>query len=289
MRQSCLCALLVLACLATSVPAPAAEAAASRSALRLGCVAFVKEDTATAYRQLSEYLTKELSSEVALTLYPNYHDAMLDLVNGKLELAVLPPLVYLNARHEKPLETLGYGVYHGSGHFSYRSLILVRADSKAVSLEELSGKKVAFVDIMSASGYVVPKAALVKAGVTGKKDVKGSFHQNHVDAVRALLRGEAEAAATYDLVFSDSREISEQKAKLRTLWTSDLVIPSDAVVAAPEVSVELRGKIVDALLGYYSAQKQKRAAENRVYEGFVPPDPNLYNDLERFLSEFSKH
>jgi phosphonate transport system substrate-binding protein len=213
---------------------------------------------------------------------------MLDLVNGKLELAVLPPLVYLNARHERPLETLGYGVYRASGHFSYHSLILVRADSKAASLAELSGKKVAFVDIMSASGYVVPKAALVKAGVAGKKDVKGSFHQNHVDAVRALLRGEVDAAATYDLVFSDSREIAEQKDKLRTLWTGDVVIPSDAVVATPEVSAELRGKLTDALLGYHTAQKQKRAPENRVYGAFVPADPHLYNDLERFLAEFTK-
>ncbi|MBI3891373.1 MAG: phosphate/phosphite/phosphonate ABC transporter substrate-binding protein [Candidatus Wallbacteria bacterium] len=251
--------------------------------LRLGCVAFAKESSAEAYRQVQAYLAGEVGREIVLTVYPNYHDVIADLVNDQLELAVLPPLVYLNARRQRPLDTLAFGVYAATGNFSYRSLVLVPRGSPAKTLADLAGRRLAFVDIMSASGYVLPKAALVQAGVRDKRDVKGKFYDNHIDAVRAVLRGDADGVATYDMIYSDSSELAARKAELRTLWTGDHVIPSDAVVATGAVPSVEQKRIRTALLSYYAAQQKQGAQKNAMYEGFVPADPNLYSDLERFL------
>jgi len=48
----------------------------------------------------------------------------------------------------------------------YRSVIFSRADSGINSLEDLGGHYVAFEDPSSTSGYLIPKAELIKAGLT---------------------------------------------------------------------------------------------------------------------------
>ena len=275
--------ILVLAALVLILTVPAASAAET-TPLRLGCVAFAKEATATAYRQLQAYLTTALGRDVALTLYPSYHEVVHDVVNGRVDLAVLSPLVYLNARRAQTLYTLGYGVYGASGHFTYRSVVVVPRASKLRRLEDLGNARMAFVDRISASGYVLPQEALVRAGVTGPRAVRPSFLGNHVDAVRAVLEGRADAAATYDVVFADAPELAGDRTKLRVIWRSDFVIPSDAVVATGAVDAPTRTAVRAALLSYFAAQHTGEAERNVLYEGFVPGDPNLYTDLERLVA-----
>ena len=251
--------------------------------LRMGCVAYAKAATADAYKQVRDYLAKELGQDIALTVYPDYHEVVHDVVNDKLDVAILSPLVYLNAQAERPLHALAYAISRGSGHFTYHSQILVRKDAPEEKLADLAGKKMAFVDLMSASGYVVPKEALVKAGVTGKKNVVATFCKNHHDAVMSVVEGKCDAAATYDQIFIDSKKLGEVKDKLKVLWTSESVIPADAFVATESVPAAQRKRIRSALLAYCVAQDKKACPENGMYEGFVPGDPNLYNDMKRFL------
>ncbi len=282
MQRLC-CVLLSLAiCISTC---HAGTMVTAKDTLRMGCVAFAKETTSKAFRQIQDYLAKGLGRDIKLTLYPNYHEVIHDLVNDNIDLAVLSPLVYLNARSTCSLNTLGYGIYRSSGGFTYKSVILVPRESEARRISDLAKKRMAFVDIMSVSGYVLPKAALKKAGVTGKKKMKASFHKNHVDAVLAVLKGKADAVATYDIIFKDSERLAKKRRQLRRLWTSDFVIPSDAFVTTKRVPLRLRAKLRSLLLSYYAAQEQKQTASNALYEGFVPGDPNLYKDLSRFMAE----
>ncbi|MBI4861401.1 MAG: phosphate/phosphite/phosphonate ABC transporter substrate-binding protein [Candidatus Riflebacteria bacterium] len=267
--------------------ARAAGPSAAEQPLRMGCVAFAKEATREAYTQIADYLKGQLKREIVLTVYPSYHEVVHDIVNDKLDLAIMSPLVYLHALDERPLHTLAYASYRGSGRFTYRSVMLVRGDSPIGSLADLAGKTVAFVDIMSASGYLVPKEALVKAGVTGAKNVKGSFFKNHFDAVQAVLSGKADGVATYDLVFNDSKRLAVEQKKLKTVWASEFVIPSDAFVAIDSVPLAVRQQLRGALLSYFAVQEQKQCPSNNIYEGFVPADPNVYADLKRFIQSVS--
>jgi phosphonate transport system substrate-binding protein len=52
------------------------------------------------------------------------------------------------------------------GSDSYRSTVFTRADSGIDSLDDLSGKIIAFGEPFSTSGFLMPKAALASAGLT---------------------------------------------------------------------------------------------------------------------------
>src|SRR5258708_29761657 len=54
------------------------------------------------------------------------------------------------------------------GSKTYRSQIVVRADSGINSIEQLRGKKFAFVDPASASGFLFPNALLAGMGIDYK-------------------------------------------------------------------------------------------------------------------------
>jgi ABC-type phosphate/phosphonate transport system substrate-binding protein len=212
--------------------------------LRMGCVAYAKTATADAYKLVRDFVAKELGREIVLTVYPNYLEIVHDVVNDKLDVAILSPLVYLNAVQARPLNPLGYGVSRGSGNFTYHGIVLVRKDDPSKTLSDLAGRKMAFVDIMSASGYLVPKEALV----------------------------------------SDAKEAAQVQEKLRTLWTSEFVIPGDVFVATDQLPAAERKRVRSALLAYCTAQEKGASPANGMYEGFAPGDPNLYNDMRRFLA-----
>jgi len=284
MLRSFLVSVVVFAGIGTGLAAPQAVLGPDDT-LRMGCVAFAKEATAQSYRLIRDYLAEGTKRDVKMTVYPTYHEVVHDMVNDNLEVAVLSPLVYLTARGDCNLDTIGYGIYRSSGDFTYKSVIYVPRTAEARKLADLAGKRMAYVDIMSVSGYVLPKAALSDAGLTGPRKVVAQFFGNHVDAVQAVLTGQADAVATYDIVFDDAPALRGSRKNLRLLWTSDFVIPSDAVVTTRRVPTDVRHRLRSLLLSYFAAQESKQVPTNRLYEGFVPGDPNLYRDLARFMTE----
>lgn len=77
---------------------------------------------------------------------------------------------------------------------TYHSQIIVRADSGIKSLKDLNGKKFAFADPASTSGYIVPFNMLKKAGIKLKSHV---FAQKHDNVVTMVYQKQVDAGATF--------------------------------------------------------------------------------------------
>jgi phosphonate transport system substrate-binding protein len=118
----------------------------------------------------------------------------------------------------------------------YYSAILVRADSGIEKLEDLKGKSMAWVEKASATGYIIPKAELIKRGIDpettlGKQVFKGS----HDAVVMSVFRKETDAGATW-VNDTEGKKGSwhlylrkpEELAQVKMLFESD-PIPGDAL------------------------------------------------------------
>jgi phosphonate transport system substrate-binding protein len=287
----------LLAVAAIVDPGRAAGAGARRAAepgaraLKLGAVGYIKSETRFSVTPLVEYLGRSLGRPVRLVLYPGYNDVMVAIAGGDLEMAILPPVVHLHVHDTLGVRTLAYGVYPNS-RFTYHSVLLARKGDPAVrSMADLKGRKVGFVDLFSASGYVYPKLMLSDAGV-GAKSVTDVFFGNHLDALRALDHGEVAAAATYDLVFEEARMPGRTLSSYAVLATSE-PIPSEAVVATTRMDGALADRIQDLLLQFYSRRREPGPAPEApaspsgspagdrkgLYIGFIPPDESLLTAL----------
>ena len=86
------------------------------------------------------------------------------------------------------------------GSTSYISVIVVRADSGINDLEGLRGRSLAWADPNSASGYLIPRFELRRAGIgveAGQYFGRTGFGGGHEQAVVAMLQRQYDAAVTW--------------------------------------------------------------------------------------------
>ena len=95
------------------------------------------------------------------------------------------------------------------GSISYRSVIVVRADSGITELDQLKGKTLAWADPNSTSGYLIPRFELTQAHINtepGQYFSKTGFGGGHEQAVVAVLQKQYDACCTWASGIGDPAE-----------------------------------------------------------------------------------
>lgn len=142
------------------------------------------------------------------------------------------------------------------GSASYRSQFLARKEDNITTLEGFQGKRFAFVDPSSISGYMLPAKMLSDAGVSPSQTV---FAQKHDNVVTMLYQGQVDGGATFysppnDGKIQDARRLVktqfpdvEEKINIVTL-TQD--IPNDPVVVRGDLPEAMKTTIINAIFDY---------------------------------------
>jgi len=84
------------------------------------------------------------------------------------------------------------------GFKEYWSEFIVRRDSGIEKIEDLAGKKWAFPDVSSTSGYTVPSVMFKQLGIEVGEEVQAGGHNQ---AVKAVYNGEADFATVFYSAF----------------------------------------------------------------------------------------
>jgi len=211
-----------------------------------------------------EAFTRELGTltglKVEITVTQNYEELVEKFKSGAVDFGFFSPVNFILAEKDAGAKVLLKKVY-GKSEFYYGALI-VSADSKIKSVADLKGKKLAFVDPKSTSGYLYPLVMFRNAGFS-VKDVQGEFAGTHDDAVKAVSEGRADAAA----VWADEPETNagawtvyaEKNAgkKFRVLAWSE-PIPNDAFAvrsAFYQKQPELVFRVMEGMIEMSDQQK----------------------------------
>lgn len=151
---------------------------------------------ATARAELLEsWFGRWLGEKVRVAVAETYAELETRLVAAEVDLAWAPPL--LCAKIETGARAILKAVR--SGRSAYRSALVSR-DDRALSATpgSLQGLKAAWVDPLSAGGYLLPVAFLRKEGVDPDAIfAQQSFLGSYRAALRAVLLGEADVAPIY--------------------------------------------------------------------------------------------
>lgn len=151
---------------------------------------------AEAERALERYLEDSTGLDVALQAASSssYLGIASGLEHGDMDVAELSPYQFaLAIRREPGLVPLVASVARGAS--SYASYIVVPRTSSVRAISELRNRRVAFVDPMSTSGYVVPALFLQDNGLDLARDIDVVFAGSHRAALAAVREGRADAAA----------------------------------------------------------------------------------------------
>lgn len=195
---------------------------------------------------LLEMATGYTFQSVVATSYAGVIEAM---GAGRADIGWLNTFSYVIAHQKYGVEVRLVTVRFGLPF--YRSEIVTQAGSGIASLADLRGKRFAFVDPASTSGYLFPLAGLKKAGY----DPTSFFGQtvfagSHNNVVLAVYQGRADAGAVYeDARGTIQKTFPDVMDKVKVIWKSDS-IPNDTVSFRRDLSSDVAEKVTKALLRF---------------------------------------
>ena len=190
------------------------------------------EDTAPLHKMLGDEIGRPVEGFIAT----NYIGIVEALGTGTIDFALIPPFAYILANKKNGTEALLTSI-NKHDEPGYYSVLLVRTDSGIEKVEDLKGKKVAFVDPSSTSGYIFPAVILMDHGINIEQDITYQFAGGHDKALQLLINGDVDAIGTYEsAVTKFAKEFPEVAEKVKVLQKSDL-IPGITLVVEPSSNV----------------------------------------------------
>lgn len=246
-----------------------------------------------AAKKLEEYLEKNTPYQFKISIPSSYVAVVEAFGTNRADISAINTFGYLLA-HEK------YGAkakltFIRFGAETYQSQIIARSDSQINNLKDLNGKKFAFVDPASTSGYLMPAKLFLDQHIKLGETV---FAQKHDNVVTMIYQGQVDAGATYHSPpengkIEDARRLVktqfpdvEEKIKIVALTEH---IPNDPIIFRKDLSEEMQSTIVDALISFQKSDVGKDVFY-RVYgaTGVVKTSDLKYDPVRKMLSALGK-
>lgn len=178
--------------------------------------------------ELAKDIQSEFNIPVEIYMSTDYSGLTSAMKSKKVDFAFFSSLTFVQAEKDAGAKVLLKKVWSEPYYFS---TIVVRQDSKIKSVNQLKGKKIAFVDKNSTSGYLYPQVMLKKNGMDNSQFSEITYSGNHAHSIELLEQKKVDAAA----VFTDDEKgnagawtkfAKDKKIKFNTVWLSE-PIPTD--------------------------------------------------------------
>lgn len=192
---------------------------------------------------LLDQLQKSMNMEIKPFVATDYNGVIEALRSKRLDIALLGPFSYVLATTIAKVEAFALLETQRQGA-TYRSVIIARKDHGIHSLKDLSGKTFAFVDPGSTSGFLFPKAGLIKAGYDPNTYFsRVIFSGGHDASAIAVQNGKVDAAAVADALLETAYSRGMLKEdEVAVIWTSE-AIPGAPIVYRSDLPEKLKAKI----------------------------------------------
>jgi len=252
---------------------------------------------------LADLLTRFTGLTFQVSVPTSYAAVIEAMGSNNVDIGWLAPFAYVLARDKFGAEVILASVRGGSK--TYTGQIITQADSGITDLAGLKGKKFAFVDPGSASGFLYPNALLAQNGIDYKTYFSETvFAGGHDKVVIAVYNKQTDGGAT----FGDS--VEGQVTDARTLVTNTIPdvmskvkviaktspIPNDTVSVRKGLDASLVSQIREGLLGVSQTDDGKKllaalyninglaAAQDNEYDSVRSAAKVLNLDLEKELA-----
>lgn len=228
------------------------------------------------YQPLLDYLSSKTPYSYELVLKKNYEETVNALGNGEMDVALLGPLTYLEARAKYGaiaiLKSRG-----ADNSANYRSVIIKKKDSPIKSPSELKGKSVAFASSKSTSGNLLPRYLLAGSGIHLSDLSSYANFDYHDSVVKAILKGQYDAGAVRDSVARKYMQLG-----IETIAESE-PMPTGPLVVGPGTPFSVIENIKRALLELDprdgNSQKILRRLDEDFRNGFTEASDKDYGGI----------
>lgn len=235
-----------------------------------------------------KFMEKETGLYFKSGIPSNYIAVVEAFGSNRADIAVMNSFGYLLANSKFKAEAKLKTLRHGKDY--YAGAIYVSEKSGIKDLKGLNGKKFAFTDASSTSGYLFPLKILNDAKV---KLGNQMFAIKHDNVITMIYQGQVDAGAAFysdafDGQIKDARErvltqFPDVEKKVKILKITDK-IPNDPFVFRKGMDPVIVKKFIDGLTKYLATPDGKASFKN-IYavDGIIPATDKDYDSLRAVL------
>jgi len=238
-------------------------------------------DIVKRFEPVVEQLEKKLGRPVKAFSATEYLGIITAMRNKQVDVVYLGPKSYVEASRiagavavAKELNLDGLAGYYG--------IIVTNKNTGIKTLADAKGHSFGFVTPNSTSGFLVPSIGIQEKTGMSAEDFFGDIQYTgtHGNAVRAVLAGDLDVAATNTLDLRAMEQSGLDASDLVELWRSP-IIPAGVIAVREDLPLEFREQVTQALV---ELSNDHEAMEQMARGGFVPAKDEDY-DIIRVLEQ----
>lgn len=243
-------------------------------------------------KKVAEFLQQKAGLHFEVKVPPSYIAVVEALGSKRADVAVMNTFGYILAHDKYGAEAHLMGVHFGQT--SYQGQIITRK-GHLKKIEDIDGKKFAYVDPASTSGFLMPTELFRKKNIKPKEFVFGGKHDT---VITMVYQGQVDAGATFNSPIKDGAPQDARKLvltqfpdvfeKIVILALTD-PIPNDPIVFRKELPLNLKIKIKEALVEYLKTDAGKDTFM-KLYNmnGVMPVTDEHYDEIRKTLQRLGK-
>jgi len=252
------------------------EAAPPGTVLRVAVAAMISpKETESSYFELLRLVGKQLGRPVQLVQRKTYAEVNDLLEHREIDLALVCSGPYVEGHEKFGMELVAVPQVHGGT--VYYSYFIVGRDSPIRDLQGLRGKRFAFVDPDSNSGYIVPRYALSRQGETPEHFFGETFFtHSHDNSIKAVANGLADGASVDSLIYEYINTVNPvDTSRTRIIYKSPPYgIPP--VVVHPALDPELKQRLREVFLHLHENPEARPLLAKLQIDRFVTGNDAMY-------------
>jgi phosphonate transport system substrate-binding protein len=201
------------------------------------------------FKPLAEYLSKKTGVKVNLTILSRYGNIIERFTSEKMDGAFFGSFTGALAIQKLGVVPLARPM-NLDGSTQYWGYLFVRKDSGIKGVNDMKGKKMAFVERATTAGYVFPVAYFKEHGVTDVDKFFGDhfFAGSHDAAIYAVLDRKADVGAAKHSMYDRVRKEDPRVDKELVILAESAKVPSNGLCVRRGLDKNLQKKLKEALL-----------------------------------------
>lgn len=182
---------------------------------------------------------------------------------------------------------MGYHVFGQMGNQGdLRGLILVRKDSKILSVNDLRGKAISFPGPTALAATIMPKYFLHEHGLNVKDEIQPRYVGSMESSLLNIQMGSVSAGTAYPPAW---RMFQQQQpalaSELKVIWQTE-ALPDNSLMARDDMPAELVSRVAETLFNMQKTAAGQAILNDMDLMAFIPANNDTYLPVRIFIKQY---
>jgi len=253
--------------------------------LRVAVAAMISpKETENSYFDLLRLIGQRLGREVRSVQRKTYAEVNELLERREIDLAFVCSGPYVEGHKRFGMEIVAVPVVHGAT--TYHSYFIVGKDSTIQNVEGLRGKRFAFTDPHSNTGYLVPNYVLRLRGESPESFFSETiFTHSHDNSIKAVADGLVDGAAVDSLIWEFMNATNPADTSRTRIIDKSPPYGIPPVVVHPGLDPNIKQRLHELFLHLHEDPEARPLLAHLQIERFVAGDDAMYDSVRQMQRE----